>query len=503
MRTEGRYRPTAHQQIAIEKIVSQPFVLVADEMGMGKSKTVVDSASQLFQRGLIDTVLIIAPASVKSVWLDPELGQLALHAWPTILNTVEHLHTRRQQWSIGASAGSSRGLLWVVTNYEYVRRGLRARSSYCPPTLAYLLAQCTARTMLVLDESSSVKNARSLQSRACLRLRKQCGRVVLLTGTPIAHSPLDLLSQANILHPSILSDRPGEYVGLIQFRTRYCDMGGFQGRQIVRFRNLEDLQARLKPYTLRRLKVDCLDLPPKLASVPLTVTLTPATWALYKRMRDHAIVELGGAFSVAAQAVTKLIRLSQISSGFLGGLSGTKTEQIGDEKITFLVAWLTARIEEDPTFKVVIWSQFRHDVARLRDGLASLPIEVGVLWGQSSPQERQRTLRLLNPQTAPNGAVAVIGTPQTGSLGITLAAASTVVYLSTGHSLFVRLQSEDRTHRPGQTRACSYFDLLAEGPKGQQTIDHLVLRALTAKRDLAEWTARAWLDALTAQRDAD
>ena len=111
MKIKGRYRPTAHQQIAIEKIVSHPYVLLADEMGMGKSKTIVDSASQLFQLGLIDTVLIIAPASVKSVWLDPELGQLALHAWPTILNTVEHLHTRRQQWSIGASAGASRGLL--------------------------------------------------------------------------------------------------------------------------------------------------------------------------------------------------------------------------------------------------------------------------------------------------------------------------------------------------------------------------------------------------------
>ena len=87
-----------------------------------------------------------------------------------------------------------------------------------------------------------------------------------------------------MLHPSILSDRVGEYTNLLQFRSRYCDMGGFQGKQVIRFRNLEDLQARLKPHTLRRLKKDCLDLPPKLAPVPLTVTLTPATWKLYKTM---------------------------------------------------------------------------------------------------------------------------------------------------------------------------------------------------------------------------
>jgi SNF2 family DNA or RNA helicase len=330
-------------------------------------------------------------------------------------------------------------------------------------------------------------------------LRKRCGRVVLMTGTPIAHSPMDLLSQGNLLSPSILSDRPGEYLNIFQFKNKYCDMGGFQGYKIVRFRNIDDLQARFQPYTLRRLKKDCLDLPPKLDPVPLTVTLTPTTWKLYKTMRDHAIVELGGEVSVAAQAVTKLIRLSQLTSGFLGGLSGLKTEQTGSEKIEFLLSWLKERLGEDPTFKVVIWTQFRADVERLRDALSALPMEVGTLWGASKAQERQHALRLLHPSTAPKGAAVVIGTPQTGSMGITLAGASNVVYLNNAYSLNTRLQSEDRTHRPGQTRAVSYFDILAEGPKGQRTIDHIVLKALQQKRDLADWTASAWLEALKEQ----
>jgi SNF2 family DNA or RNA helicase len=502
--------PTAHQLTAIEKIVAEPFVFLTDEMGMGKSKSVIDSASVLHVQNKIDTVLIVAPASVKSVWLDPELGQLATHAWPTIANTVTHYHARRQQWLTGHGAP---GLLWIVTNYEYIRHGMKGRSRYLPPALETLMMQCTDRTLLVLDESTAVKTGRALQTRACMWLRKRCGRVVLMTGTPIAHSPMDLLSQANMLHPSILSDRVGEYTNLLQFRSRYCDMGGFQGKQVIRFRNLEDLQARLKPHTLRRLKVDCLDLPPKLAPVPLTVPLTPKTWAMYKRMRDHAIVELSGEVSVASQAVTKLIRLSQLTSGFLGGLAGTKTEETSSEKIAFLTDWLTARLDEDPTFKVVIWTQFRHDVARLRDALASLPMEVGTLWGGSSTEERHRALRLLHPSRVPSdpasaptaarwseAATAVIGTPQSGSMGITLAAASNVVYLNNAYSLNIRQQSEDRTHRPGQTRAVSYFDVLAEGPTGQRTIDHIVLKALREKRELAEWTASAWLEALKEQK---
>ena len=484
--------PTAHQVTAIQKIVAEPYVFLTDEMGMGKSKSVIDAASVLHQQNKIDTVLIVAPASVKSVWLDPELGQLATHGWPTIANTVTHYHARRQQWLMGRGDP----LLWIVTNYEFIRRGIKGRSRYIPTALETLMMQCSDRTLLVLDESTAVKTGRAHQTRACMWLRKRCGRVVLMTGTPIAHSPLDLLSQANILHSSILSDRVGEYTNLLQFRSRYCDMGGFQGKQIVRFRNLEDLQARLKPHTLRRLKKDCLDLPPKLAPVPLTVTLAPKTWTLYKTMRDHALVELGGEVSVAAQAVTKLIRLSQLTSGFLGGLSGINSEQTGSEKIAFLTDWLTARLDEDPTFKVVIWTQFRHDVARLRDALASLPMEVGTLWGGSSTEERHRALRLLHPTTAPTGAVAVIGTPQTGGMGITLAGSSNVVYLNNAYSLTIRQQSEDRTHRPGQTRAVSYFDVLAEGPAGQRTIDHIVLKALREKRELADWTASAWLEAL-------
>ena len=83
-------------------------------------------------------------------------------------------------------------------------------------------------------------------------------------------------------------------------------------------------------------------------------------------------------------------------------------------------------------------------------------------------------------------------------MGITLAGSSTVLYASNSPSLNVRMQSEDRTHRPGQIAACSYTDVVATGPDGQRTIDHLILRALRERRDLAEWTARAWIEALRA-----
>ena len=98
----------------------------------------------------------------------------------------------------------------------------------------------------------------------------------------------------------------------------------------------------------------------------------------------------------------------------------------------------------------------------------------------------------------------VVGTPQTGAFGITLASAGSMIFLNNARSLSTRLQAEDRIHRPGQTgSSVNYFEIAAEGPKGQRTIDHIVLKALRQRRELAEWTASAWRDALVEQRSND
>jgi len=121
---------------------------------------------------------------------------------------------------------------------------------------------------------------------------------------------------------------------------------------------------------------------------------------------------------------------------------------------------------------------------------------VGEIRGGQKKEERAAALRLLDPRTAPDGPVIVCGTPASGSMGLNLASAHTVVYLSNDHSLKTRLQSEDRVHRPGQINHVSYYDVLATGPQGQQTIDHVIIKALRNKEALATWTTQAWVDAL-------
>lgn len=484
-------KPFDHQIEAVEKILQNPYFGNFSEMGTGKTKVTIDAAQILFERDAIDQVLVITPASVRAVWYDPEFGELRKHIWEGTSGLVMEYHSTEKGWRYGSKA--KREILWIVTNYDFIRREDRLRD---------LLSFVGPRTLLVLDESSAIKNFQAQQTKACNRIRKQVGRVLLLNGTPIANSPGDMFTQGFVMNPEILG-----CTNYYQFRARYAVMGGYLMKQVVKWINIPDLQARFAPYVVRRLKTDCLDLPPKLDPVTMTCVLTPRTWKIYKDMRDEFIAWLtGDAVVTAAQAAVKALRLSQITSGFLMGATSATFEEdnvpeplqiISSEKLDLFMDWFVEQLEADPCLKLLVWSRWRAEVARLYDELSKLFVNVGVIWGGQKQEERDYALRLLDPRTTPNEPCVVIGTPASGSMGLNLAAAHTVVYISNDYSLKTRLQSEDRVHRPGQTCAVSYFDMVAVGPNGQRTIDHLILKALRNKENLAEYTTSAWLQGLS------
>lgn len=499
-----------HQQTGVEKLIKNPYFALYDEMGCGKSLQVIEATQQMYIRDMIDTVIIVTPAAVRAVWFDPELGELQKHLWKDTAVKVIEFHTRKRTWS-RPDYGVDKFLRFMITNYDFIRNESR---------LNELSVHATPRTLLVLDESSAVKNHRAKQTKACAFLRKKCGRIVLLNGTPIANNPGDMYSQGNLMSPTILDCK-----NWFHFRSRYAVLGGFQGRQVVQWQHIDDLQRRFAPFVLRRLKVDCLDLPPKLPPVIIDAPLTPTTWATYKDMRDEFITWLDEVMpSMAGQAGVRALRLAQITSGFLGGAKQTQlcpscsattqqactqclgtgsitdtlpAQEIGREKHKAFMAWLYERLGEDPSFKALVWCRWRAEADRLVTALESESLHVGRIIGGQKTFEREQAMRLLDPTTTPKGPTVVVGIPQAGGMGLNLAASATVVYMSNDYSLKTRLQSEDRVHRPGQVRPVSYFDIVASGPTGQRTIDHLIIKSLRAKEELATWTTSAWRSALT------
>jgi len=502
------YTPGKHQIEGILRLIHEPYFALFDEMGSGKSLQVIVAAQILFENNQIDRVIVIAPASVRSVWFDQELGELKKHLWRDLRVWVTEFHSRKRRWEQGNPRPDARILRWVITNYDFIRSAERRLE---------LLKVCNSRTLLVLDESSAVKNPAAKQTKGCEEIRQKCGRIVILNGTPIANNPGDLYSQAHLMNPAIFNVK-----NWYHFRSRYGVMGGWQGKQVLSWHDVDDIQRRLAPFVLRRLKSQCLDLPAKLDSVPLIVNLSQKTWEIYKQMRDDMVAWLSqDTLATAQQAIVRLLRLSQITSGFVGGVQqgdvdllsfdpvegeSEKPEiglqvglvrEIGREKLDLFLSWLKERLEEDPRIKILVWCRFRAELARLADELVKFEgLAIGRLWGGQKRVDRDTTLRLLDPRTTPDSSVVVLGTPASGAMGLNLTASHTVVYLSNDYSLKTRLQSEDRVHRPGQTSPVSYFDVIAEGPKGQKTIDHTILAALKRKDDLATWTSAAWIHEL-------
>ena len=512
------FPPYVHQRDGVRLLVERPAFALFDEQGVGKTHQVITAACVLFEQGIIDKVLVVCPAAVRGVWAHPEWGELKKHLWSTVPARVTEFHAKIKTWNHGPDVTPQ--LSFVVLNYEWARS---------KPRLEQLKSFCDLKTLLVIDEATAVKTSRAQQTKAVLQLRRACGRVVALTGTPVTNQIGDLFSIGNILSPRILN-----CPSYTQFKSRYAIYGGFKvnGRpvQITGWRDVPQIQAAFAPYVIRRLKRDVLDLPAKLDPVTLTTTLTPETWALYKSMKNDLVAWLSSStVSQAPQAVTKIMRLQQLTSGFLGGIEemsigesdwqeenpldyGEYTvedvkaldrrviapvQTIGREKLDTILAWVKARVEEDANFKLVIWCRFRLELQRLAKELTTVVSHVGTISGSQKPAEREAAIQLLDPRTAPTGSAVVVGNPASGGMGISLVAAHTVMYASNSHSVMQRAQSEDRTCRPGQTVACSFFDVVAEGPQGQQTIDATVLRALRAKTDLGSWTTSAWIKTLT------
>jgi hypothetical protein len=223
-------------------------------------------------------------------------------------------------------------------------------------------------------------------------------------------------------------------------------------------------------------------------------------------MRDEAIAWLNAQERAqAAQAITRVMRLAQLTAGFLGGVREdagdpivdeclAATREVGREKLDLLLDWTADRLDEDPNLKLLVWCRFRAEAERVTQALKiRFPrAEVGLIYGDQKRETRDAGLALLNPKTAPVGPAILVGTTRTGSFGLDLQAAHTVVYMTNDYSLMVRTQSEDRVHRPGQTSPVSYFDVVATGPDGQRTVDHAILKALRKKSDVAAWTTREW-----------
>lgn len=487
--TRFKTTPFAHQLEGVKALLRYHAFALFDEMGAGKSKQVVDAACCLHVNNEVNLVLIVCPAAVRGVWADPELGQVRQHGWVSSKVLEFHSPRRGSHWHV-AWQDERPTLTWAVTNYEFLRSEAKLVE------LTNNLRGPDAKTMLVLDESSYLKSRTTEQTRAVKELRSWCQRCVLLNGTPVTDSPGDLWSQLEVLDRTILGKR---YKNYHHFIACHGVRGGFKLKQIVRWKDLDKLSELVKPHVLRRLKADCLDLPPKLYT-QREVALTAESWKRYKELKQDALIHLTeDDVQLEPNSAVRIMRLAQLTSGHLGQThaaanleSFIATDEVYNQDLsTEKLDWCVEHLRGLTSNAIIVWCRWRRERERLVKLLReSTSFDTYELYGGQPKHDRELAVKTFS---VPGGSRRVlVAQPHAGGHGLNLIAADQCVYLSNDFSLGIRLQSEDRCHRPGQVNPVTYVDCLATGPQGQHTVDHAVLKALRSKEELARWTTARW-----------
>ena len=344
--------------------------------------------------------------------------------------------------------------LVVVVNYDSVWRGELGK-----------LIEATSWSAIVLDESHRIKSPGGKASRWLARLaaKHEHAKRLCLTGTPMPHSPLDLYGQCRFLDPSLLG------TSFARMRARFAECDPRFPSKVRRWRNQEELSAKLDSISWRVTADEVLDLPDAIHET-IPVELSPAVMRFYARLEAEMTAEIAAGTVTAANALTKLLRLAQATGGYCrldGGegvvpIDGTPSKRMA----------LQDRLEDLPvTEPVVVFCRFRSDLDDVAAAARELGREYAEVSGERKDLERWQA-----------GDAVILGVQmQSGGVGIDCSRAAYAFYYSLGYSLGDYEQSLARLRRPGQTRCVRYYHLVCEG-----TVDEQVYAALRERRNVVE-----------------
>ena len=464
MNYKFKLKPYGHQMTALEKSWNKETYGYFMEMGTGKTKVLIDNLAMLYDKGKVDGALIVAPKGVVKTWHEQELpAHLPDHIEHKTVLWQANI-TKKQQTKLETLFETGSELHILIMNVEALStdKGVKFAQKFF----------YSHKTLMAMDESTTIKNPSAKRTKNVLALAPIAKYRRILTGSPVTKNPLDLYTQCEFLDPFLLN-----FNSWYAFRNRYAIMKTIhvRGRSIQtvhKFQNLGELSDRLKGFSYRVLKEDCLDLPDKIY-MKRHVALTKEQEKLYEEMRKTAIANLNGKVTSTVTVLTQLMRLQQITCGHFVADDGT-VQTIKNNRLDELMDVL-----EETENKAIIWAYWQRDVQDIRDAIEKKygPRSVVDYYGLTPQDERQDNIRRFQND---NECRFLIGTPSTGGYGITLTEANTVIYYSNGYDLEKRLQSEDRAHRIGQKKNVTYIDLIAE-----DTVDEKIVKSLRKKINIA------------------
>lgn len=420
-------------------------------MGTGKSRCAVQVVEELKAK----KVLILCPLSVVPAW-EKQFRLYGQRGYEVCL--LRKGGVKGKAKALKEAQSRAKHCAWplvVVVNYESAR---------CAPLSDMLMKE--GWDVLIMDEIHRIKSPSGKTSRWVSRLAKTVKKKLGLSGTIMPHSTMDVYAQFRSLDPMIFG------WSFIKFRKRYAKMGGWGGKQIVGDQNTDELRAKMAAITYQAER-DVLDLPEAVHQT-IDVELSKDARRIYTQLSETLRADVQSGEVVAHNALVRLLRLQQLTSG-VATIDGDPpvVVEVDESKRSALCDIIENLPSDEP---IAVFGKFVADLDTVHKAAAKLKRKSLELSG------RRKELEAWQAGEAPILAVQI----QAGGVGIDLTKAggkpcSYCVFLSTGFNLGDFEQALARVHRPGAERTVFYYHLIA-----QDTVDVQVFHALRARKDAVE-----------------
>lgn len=448
-----KHKPYPYQLTGIKAIREKHFGCFW-EMGLGKTFTVL--LSMPISPGLS---IVLSPISASQTWVDETVK------WrPDIklYSTIGMTKKQRAKERARAFYYSDEQPTILLMNYEQAQE-----------TLGWIIRYKIKLIFAVADESSFIKSRKAKRTKAVLKISLYAKRRVILSGTPVLQGPLDLYTQMRFLDPSIFHEN------YYAFQSRYAVLGGFEGKQIMRYKNLDNLTARIKKHcqSIKKNEV-AKDLPPKIY-VKRVVRLSDKEKRNYDMIKKEALLELpSGKYVPIANALAKITKLTQAASGFFyteihsmdGPINKKEAVEIGRSKRKEVVEMMFGELKNIPT---IIWAVLRHELKMLSNELVEAGLNVASEIEDGSYREAGNAF-------IKGKADILVANPMALGYGMNLQRATAMIFVSNSYRYGDREQAEARAHRIGQVFPVTIIDLIAE-----DTIDSKILKVIQKKGTMA------------------
>lgn len=455
---EFKTKPFSHQLEGVEYGLKYDRWFLGDEQGLGKTKQVIDIAiARKLKYGYKHCLIVCGVNTLKWNWVNE------IHTHSNEGSYILGQKLSKGKIKIGSTKDKINDLnfllldklvlpYFIITNVE----------SFRDKNISDLIQQLCKKgiiNMCAADEMHKMKNPTSQQTKGFLKCLPDCR--IGMTGTPLMNSPMDLYV--------ILKWLGYESHAFYSFKQHYCVMGGYGGYEIVGYKNLDQLTAQVREIMLRRLKSEVLDLPEKIY-VDDVVEMDGKQAVMYKEVEAGLKADYISGDIDLTNPLSALIRLRQ-TTGYPGILSDEITESAKLDRMEEIVENCISNDE-----KVIIFSNWTQMTSVIFDKVAKYGC--GVITGETADSNRQA---IVNKFQSDDTLKVIVGTIGAMGTGLTLTAATTVIFVDEPWNKALFDQAVDRAHRIGQKNNITIYSIMCK-----DTIDERIHNLIYKKGAMSD-----------------